>query len=72
MQAVFQQLREIQAATLAARARLNDKTIGTQAKAGALQVIRVTYDAKGKATIVPVSGFVSHAEALEILNTLKA
>lgn len=71
MQAIFQQLREVQAATMAARTRLKDKTIGTQVKAGKLQVIRVTYDAKGKATINPVTGFVSHSEAIKTLNNLK-
>jgi len=56
---MFELLKKIQAATLAARERTGDKTIATQAKAGKTQIIRVTYDAKGKATITPVSDWMS-------------
>lgn len=72
MQAIFQQLREVQSATLAARTRLNDKTIGTQAKAGKLQVVRVTYNAKGRSTVTPVSDFMTHNEVINALNNLTA
>lgn len=48
-------IRTIQAATLAARARLADNTIGTRTQAGRMQVVRVTYDAAGRSTTVPAS-----------------
>ena len=52
-------LKQIQVATIEARTRLNDSRIATQAKAGKVQITRVTYDAKGKATVTPVSDWMA-------------
>jgi hypothetical protein len=70
MNNAFVQLTEIRNATQAARARLNDKTIGTQVKAGKLQVMRVTYDAKGKSTITPVTDFIPFSDAIATLKAM--
>lgn len=67
---MMQLLNEIRTATLAARNRLKDETIGTQVKAGKLQVMRVTYDAKGKSTITPVTDFISFADAIATLKAM--
>lgn len=48
-------IRTIQSATLVARARLADNTIGTRTENGRMQVVRVTYDTAGRSTIVPAS-----------------
>lgn len=65
-------MNEIRTATLAARARLNDATISTQAKAGRVQVVRITYNAKGTAIIKPVSEWLPATDAARTLNSLKA
>lgn len=64
-------MKSVQIATNEARRRTQDKTIATQAKNGMLQVIRVTYNAKGKATIVPVTDFLMHADAVEFLGQMQ-
>lgn len=66
----FQALAQIQAATLAARTRTGDATIGTQVKAGKVQIVRVTYNAKGKSTVTPASDFLPIPEAVAALNAL--
>lgn len=68
---ILQTLAAIQQATNAARARLNDKTISTQVKAGKVQVTRVTYDASGKSTVAPLTGFMESADAISYLDSMK-
>lgn len=69
---VFQQMRNIQTATLAARARLADKTVGTQVSKGRGQVTRVTYDAKGRSTVSPASDWMPVAQLPAALDALTA
>lgn len=66
----FKLMREIQAATLAARARLNDQTVGTHLSKGRGQVIRVTYDAKGRSTVTPASEWMAPAQLPAALEAL--
>jgi hypothetical protein len=68
---IMQTLAALQKSTVAARERLGDKTIGTQAKDGKVQVIRVTYDAGGKSAVVPVSDWMLPTEAAAFLDGMK-
>lgn len=61
----------LQKATTEARARLGDKTIGTQVKDGKVQVIRVTYDAKGKGSVSPVTDWLAADAAVSYLNGMQ-
>ena len=67
----MQALIQIQAATLAARQRLNDKTIATQAESGQIQVTRVTYPNGSTAKVVPVSGWMPTADVCGYLNAMQ-
>jgi hypothetical protein len=58
-------LRDIAAATLRLRERTGDRTIGTRVRGGMVQIVRVTYDATGKATVEALSpyapaGWIAH------------
>ena len=57
-------------ATLDARVRMQDNTIGTRVEAGKLQLIRVTYDRRGVSTVAPFSGWMPMADAVAALNAL--
>lgn len=67
---VFQLLKEIQVATLAARERTG-LNIATKADRGVMHIEVVSYDAKGIATIVPVSSrAVPLNKVVEVLNAI--
>lgn len=68
---MLQAFAPIQRATLEARARLGDKSIGTTIKQGRLQVVRVTYNAKGRSTVVPVSDWLAMPDAVKFLDALQ-
>lgn len=53
-----------------ARLRTGDRSIGTQLEQGRLQVIRVTYTAKGTSTISPITGWLAADAALAAINAL--
>lgn len=61
----------IQAATLAARERTGDKTIGTRVKQGRFQIVRVKYANGGKSTVTPLSDWLAGRQLVEALNALK-
>jgi hypothetical protein len=63
-------LADIRTATLAARQRTSDNSIGTEVSAGKIRVVRVEYDTKGKAVVTPLSGYTSAGAAIDILNAL--
>ena len=63
-------LAEIRNATLDARVRMRDNTIGTRAEAGKLQIIRVTYSGSGISTIVPASEWMPAADVIAALNAM--
>lgn len=63
-------LSNLRAATLDARARLNDKSIGTHVENGKLQVIRVTYAKGGRSTVTPLSGWLDIGGACDFLRAL--
>lgn len=67
MEAMF----KIQAATLAARQRTGDKTIGTRVQAGRVQVVRVTFNAAGKATVSAVTEPLTAADAVASLEAMQ-
>ena len=48
---------QLQAATLAARTRTGDAAIGTRARNGQVQIVRVSFDASGNSTVCPLSGW---------------
>lgn len=66
----LQLMAALQKATAAARERTADKTISTQTKDGKVQVTRVTYDAKGKSTVSPVSEWLDAADAVAYLDRM--
>lgn len=61
---------ELQAATLDARSRLNDVSIGTQVKAGKFRVVRTIYGKK-TTTVTRLSGWLVISEAVSFLKMLK-
>lgn len=66
---MFEALAKIQKETISARTRTGDKTIATRVKAGKFQIVKVTYNAKGKASVTSVSDF---ADAESTINSLKS
>jgi hypothetical protein len=65
------QLKAIQQATIAARQRLADNTLGTQVEAGRIQVVRVTYLNGRDGVVDPVSGWMPVADVCDYLAALK-
>lgn len=61
---------ELQAATLDARSRLNDVSIGTQVKAGEFRVVRTTYR-KSSTMVTPLSDWLVLSDAVAFLKRLK-
>lgn len=63
---------DLQRATLAARARLADPTIGTTVRAGRFSVVRVTYpaDKRGASDVVHVAGPFTAAECCAYLDRM--
>lgn len=70
LQDMFDKLRPLQTATLAARVRLNDQTIGTHVSRGLYQVIRVTYAKSGKSTVTPVSAWLPLSAVITALENM--
>ena len=66
----MQTLFSLQRATLAARQRLSDASIGTQVARGLVQVCRVTYPNGPRAAVKPVSGFMPAADAVVYLDRM--
>ena len=71
MSSLLQTIGAIQSATLKARDRLSDNTITTRAEAGRAQVVRVTFDGKGKSTVTPVSEWMPAADAAAHLDAMR-
>ena len=63
-------LAALRIATLDARVRMQDNTIGTRVEAGKLQLVRVTYDGRGVSTVAPFSDWMPMADAVAALNAL--
>jgi hypothetical protein len=62
---------QLQAATLAARERTGDKTIGTRVDSGRVQVVSVTYSPRGRSTAVPLSDWLPAADAVRALEAMQ-
>jgi len=63
-------MKEIQTATLAARHRMDDKSIGTRVKQGMFQIVRVEYGARGNSTVTELSAWLEGHELIPALNAL--
>lgn len=63
---------QMQTATLDARKRLGDKTIGTCIKQGRIQVVKVTYPKGEKSVVTPVSDWMPVSEVCGFLDGLTA
>jgi hypothetical protein len=65
-------LMDLRNATLSARERTNDRTIGTQVKAGKVQVVRVTYPPGkgGRSVVTPITPFLTPEDAIRALDAL--
>jgi hypothetical protein len=57
-------------ATVAAKARTGDTTLGTDVRSGQVRVVRVTYNAAGASTVTPITGFIGFDAAISALNAL--
>lgn len=58
-------------ATKGARLRTGDETLGTRVKKGRFQVVRTTYNERGRSTVIPVSEWLSLAEVIVLLESMK-
>lgn len=63
-------LGELQAATLDARSRLRDASIGTQVRAGRFRVVRTTYGEK-RTMVTPLSDWLIASDAVLFLKMLE-
>lgn len=63
-------MRRIADAVRDARNRTGDQSIATRAKAGRTQVVRVSYSARGSATVSAVSQWGSADDTIQFLNTM--
>lgn len=65
-------LAQLQQATLAARARTGDKSIGTTVSKGRIQIVKVTYptEKRGGCKVVKMTVWLSMDEAVTYLNAL--
>lgn len=70
MSAIESALFKLRDATVAAKARTGDTTLGTDVRSGQVRVVRVTYDAAGASTVAPVTGWVDFDVAISTLNAL--
>ena len=61
---------KIREATMAARLATGRDTISTRVQAGMFQVVDVVFDAKGKATVTPLSDWASAEDTIMKLETL--
>jgi hypothetical protein len=57
-------------ATLEARKRTGDRSIGTQVKQGMFRVVRVTYGPKGRGTVEPLSEYSTMRDTIAKLASL--
>lgn len=65
-------LRDIQRATIAARKRLSDSSIGTQVHQGRLQIVRVTYpDGVPQGVVTTLTGLLDPLDAVAYLNAMQ-
>ena len=62
----------LMAATSRARTRTGDRRIGTHAKAGTMQVVRVEYTPRGMGVVTCLSGWLSAHDAIEFLDAMPA
>ena len=60
----------IQAATRAAQARFNDKTLSVRVLQGKAQVVRVTYTDQGNSIVTPVTDWVPMSDIESTLATM--
>lgn len=67
----MQAFAELQRATLDARSRLADQSIGTQVSNGKVQVVRVAYKQSGASSVTPVSAFLPMRDAVEFLQAMQ-
>ena len=67
---MMQTIMQFRAATTAAQVRTGDKTISTNVKAGKIQVCRVTFNATGKSTVTPITGYLAVNDALAHLSQM--
>lgn len=67
---MLQDMFTLRNATLAARQRTGDETIGTTVSAGKVQIVRVTFNAKGRSTVAPATDWLTVAEAVQALEAL--
>jgi hypothetical protein len=68
-EAIFQRAIRIKNATTAAQERANDKSISVAVKSGLYQIQRVTFDAKGKSTVTPLTDYMSFDNVVTTLET---
>lgn len=67
---MFKLLADIQQATIAARSRTGDNSISTRADKGRVQIVRVSYDAQGTSTVMPMSDWVSASDVSTLLSKI--
>lgn len=60
----------IRNATLEARRRTGDNSIGTSAQIGYFRAERITYKPNGASIVEPLTGWSSAAKVIEFLNAL--
>lgn len=68
--AAMQTLIQLQAATLAARAKTGDKHIGTQAANGRFDVVRAVPSVRGRYTVTVLAAGLTAADAVAYLGAL--
>lgn len=68
---IFAMMAECQCKMLAARERTGDPHISVQAKAGKQQVVRSVPNGRKAYEVTPLSGWLSHDEAMAFLESLK-
>lgn len=61
---------QLRDATVAARSRTGDQSLGTDVHAARVRVIRVTYDASGASNVTPLTGYTPYKQAIAFLNAL--
>jgi hypothetical protein len=60
----------LRAATLAARERTKDRSLGVSGDGGRFRVVRVTYRANGLANVEPRTDYMTAQQAVDFLNSL--
>lgn len=67
---ILAQMLPLVTATNAARARCNDRSIGTQVKAGKFTVVRIRYRANGRSDVESITSPMTMAEAVAFLDNM--